>query len=45
LVAGAPKLLLLLAGLLMSGEAAGLVAQLNRDLPAFIAVVLVQGAK
>jgi alpha-1,6-mannosyltransferase len=40
----APKLLLLLAGLLLMGEAAGLAAQFSHDLPAFIAVALLQGA-
>ncbi len=33
-----------LAGLLLAGEAVGLAAQFNRDLPAFIVAALLQGA-
>ena len=42
--ATARSMLLLLAGLLLAGEAAGLAAQFDRDLPAFIIVALLQGA-
>jgi alpha-1,6-mannosyltransferase len=38
------KLFLLLAGLLLAGEAAGLAAQFAHNLPAFIIVALLQGA-
>src|SRR5690348_11531807 len=38
------RLLLLPAGLLLAGQAAGLAAQLGRDLTAFIVVALLQGA-
>ena len=40
----APKLLLVLASLLLTGEAAGLAAQFRHHLPAFVAVALLQGA-
>jgi alpha-1,6-mannosyltransferase len=43
-VAVRPNLLLWLAGLLLAGGAAGLVAQFNRDLPGFVIVALLQGA-
>jgi alpha-1,6-mannosyltransferase len=43
-VAHARSKLLLLGGLLLAGEAAGLAAQLDRDLPAFVAIALLQGA-
>jgi alpha-1,6-mannosyltransferase len=38
-----PKLLPLLGGLLLAGEAAGLAAQFDRDLTAFIIVAVLQG--
>lgn len=41
---GSPKLLLPLAGLLVACAAAGLIAQFSRDVHAFIAVLLLQGA-
>jgi hypothetical protein len=39
-----PSLLLLSAGLLLAGQMAGLAAQLDRDLTAFIVAALLQGA-
>jgi hypothetical protein len=39
-----PKLLPLLAGLLLASEVVGLLAQFDRDLPAFIIVALLQSA-
>jgi hypothetical protein len=39
-----PRVLLLLAGLLLAGEAAGLAAQFDRNITAFIIAVLLQGA-
>ena len=39
----ASKLLALLAALLLAGQAAGVAAQFHRDLPAFIAIALLQG--
>ena len=41
---GSLKLLLLIAGLLVATEAAGLVAQLNGELSAFIIIALLQAA-
>jgi alpha-1,6-mannosyltransferase len=40
----ARSIFFLLAGLLLAGEAAGLAAQFNRDLPVFIVAALLQGA-
>jgi len=42
--AAGSKLLVLLAGLLLGGAACGLAAQFDGDLPAFVIVVLAQGA-
>ena len=38
------RYLLILAGLLLTGAAGGLAAQFDRDLPAFVIIVLAQGA-
>ncbi len=40
----ARSIFFLLAGLLLAGEAAGLAAEFNRDLPVFIVAALLQGA-